>query len=76
MTEIDYEAIARQLQAENEALRLMMLKERLKLDVPFSYRMQQVRDFVQRNYLVLVFGLILLSTLCSGLYTIWRNRGE
>lgn len=73
---IDYKALFEQVQRENEAIKLGMLKARYTARVAFSEHLETIRDFVQRNYLVLVFATILLSTLCSGIYTVWRNRGE
>ena len=77
MTEpIDYEVLYNRVIAENEALRLGMFRARMQQNVPLSSRLARARDFIEDNYLVLVFALIVLSTLCSGVYVLWRDREE
>jgi hypothetical protein len=71
---IDYQALFEQVRLENEALRLGMLKSRLRTRVNVSQKLIGIRDFVEQNYLVLVFAVILLSTLCSGVYVLWHDK--
>lgn len=74
MSEIDYKTLYEKLVDENEQLRMKLFKSTLK--PAWSFNFDQVRDFVYDNYLVIMVALFVLSSLVSGLYTLFKDRSH
>lgn len=71
IVDVDYEALCSRLIVENEQLRKLA---RASAMPSLGEALEQARDFIQNNYLVLLFLLFAASSLISGLYTVYQDR--
>lgn len=74
MSEVDYQALYKQVVEENEALRLHLLKVRYHREIALGDLALRARDFIQENYLVLLFLLFMATSVISGIYTLYQDR--
>jgi len=71
MTEdIDYKALYEQVQQELEAARIAILNMRSAGSIFDKVNADSIRQFAQKNYVVIVLVLLLLSFIVSSLKTI------
>ena len=70
---IDYEALCGRLVVENEKLRQMLSSKYVPL-FAIGDRLVSLKEFIEENYLVLMFALFLGSALIGGLYTVISDR--
>ncbi len=66
--DIDYKAVAESLQHELEQTRMIILNMRYRNTLNFSP--ENARKFIERNYLIIVLGIMLLSFVISSLGTL------
>lgn len=71
--EVDYEAVCSRLIAENERLKQVLSKKYVPL-FRIGERLVSLKEFIEDNYLVLMFLLFVVSTLATGLYTVIQDR--
>lgn len=74
--EIDYQALYEGLQSELEQARLAILKMRQARSPLDHVNGDVVRAFVQKNYLVIVVGIMLATALISSLKTLKELWGK
>ena len=70
--DIDYQALYEQVQRELEATKIAMLKMRNSRGMHID--MDRVRAFAQKNYILIVIGLMVLSFLVSTVRDIYSTR--
>ncbi len=63
--EIDYKTLFESMQGENERLRLRIVKLRTSSSLFEKLDMENIRAFVEENYLTIVVALSILITLLS-----------
>ncbi len=68
--DIDYKALYESVQSELEQARLALLKMRYAHNPFEHFTAEQVRQFVAKNYLVIIVAMMLLSLIVSSLKTI------
>lgn len=68
--EVDYKAIAEQLQRDLEIARLTIVKMRFARNPLTRVKADTVREFVAKNYLVILVAIMLFSFILSSLKTI------
>ena len=71
--EVDYEAVCSRLIAENERLKQVLSAKYVPL-FRIGERLVSLKEFIEDNYLVLMFLLFVVSTLATGLYTVIQDR--
>ena len=68
--QIDYQAMVEKLQADLEEARLTIVKMRFARNPLDRLDGESIRKFVEKNYVVIVVAIMLLSFLLSSLKTI------
>lgn len=71
---IDYEALCSRLVVENERLRKVLVTPGGPMAWHIGERLAGLREFIEDNYLVLMFALFVASALIGGLYTVMQDR--
>lgn len=68
--EIDYQAMVEKLQADLEEARLTIVKMRFARSPLDRLNGEAIRKFVEKNYVVIVVAIMLLSFILSSLKTV------
>ena len=70
---VDYEAVCSRLIAENERLKQVLSSKYVPL-FAIGDRLVSLKEFIEDNYLVLMFALFVISALAGGIYTVISDR--
>lgn len=70
---VDYEAVCSRLIAENERLKQVLSAKYVPL-FRIGERLVSLKEFIEDNYLVLMFLLFIGSAVCGGIYTVIQDR--